>query len=48
VAQVQIQLVEAGPVVALYELVAPLRQITEREVFSPHASGAFAQGPTPA
>ena len=47
-AQDQVELAEAGPVVALYELVALLRQVTQREVFSPRAGGSFAQVPTPA
>jgi hypothetical protein len=48
VAQDQVQLPEARAVVALDELVALLRQVTQREVFAPGASGLSAQGPTPA
>jgi hypothetical protein len=48
VAQDQVQLAEAGAVVALDELVALLRQVTQRELFAPRAGGTFAQGPTPA
>jgi hypothetical protein len=48
VAQDQVQLPEAGAVVAFDELVAPLRQVAQREAFAPRAGGAFAQGPTPA
>ena len=47
-AQDQVQLPEARAVVALDELVALLRQVTQREVFAPGASGLSAQGPTPA
>jgi hypothetical protein len=48
VAQDQVQLPEAGAVVALHELVALLRQVTQREVFAPFPGGASAQEPTPA
>jgi hypothetical protein len=48
VAQDQVQLSEAGAVVALDELVALLGQVTKREVFAPGPNGASAQGPTPA
>jgi hypothetical protein len=48
VAQDQVQLAEAGAVVALYELVALLREVTQRELLAPSAGGTFAQGPTPA
>jgi site-specific DNA recombinase len=48
VAQDQVQLPEARAVVALDELVALLRQVTQREVFAPGAGGLSAQGPTPA
>jgi hypothetical protein len=48
VAQDQVQLAEAGAVVALDELVALLRQVTQCELFAPRAGGTFAQGPTPA
>jgi hypothetical protein len=48
VAQDQVQLPEARTVVALDELVASLRQVTQREVFAPGAGGLSAQGSTPA
>jgi hypothetical protein len=48
VAQDQVQLAEAGAVVALYELVALLRQVAKSELFAPRAGGTFAQGRTPA
>lgn len=48
VAKDQVQLPEARAVVALDELVAFLRQVTQREVFTPGARGMSAQGPTPA
>jgi hypothetical protein len=48
VAQDQVQLAEAGAVVALDELVAPLRQVAQSELLAPRAGGMFAQGPTPA
>jgi len=44
----EIQLPEAGAVVALDELVAVLPEVAQREVFAPRASGTSAQGPTPA
>jgi hypothetical protein len=48
VAQDQVQLAEAGAVVAIDELVALLRQVAQRELFAPRAGGTFAQGRTPA
>jgi hypothetical protein len=48
VAQDQVQLAEAGAVVALEELVALLREVTQRELLAPRACGTFAQGRTPA
>jgi hypothetical protein len=48
VAQDQVQLAEAGAVVALDELVAPLRQVAQSKLLAPRAGGTFAQGPTPA
>lgn len=48
VAHDQVELPEAGAVVALDELVALLRQVTQGEVFAPGPYGASAQEPTPA
>jgi hypothetical protein len=48
VAQDQVQLAEAGAVVALDELVAFLGEVMQREVFAPRAGGTIAQGRTPA
>jgi hypothetical protein len=48
VAQDQVQLAEAGAVVALDELVALLRQVAKSELFAPRAGGTIAQGLTPA
>jgi hypothetical protein len=47
VAQDQVQLSVTGPVVALEEVVSPLRQVAQRELFAPRAGAMFAQEPTP-
>lgn len=47
-AEDEIQLPVAGPVVALDQLVATVGQVPQREVLTPRAARTFAQGPTPA
>jgi site-specific DNA recombinase len=48
VAEDQVQLPVTGAVVAFDEVVSPLRQVAQRELFAPRAGGTCAQEPTPA